>query len=261
MLLGWWWLVASGEWASCKTASSRHHLLTGKPMYHVLLLQCSTHSLRAAFCSLWLSMSKTCFCAPKHSLRNRSPSVSAWSWLQRTTTSWTVGCWWKPRTVPMVLSRLALLCPTTVISSGSSSFPQVKMHMPEFALQLGPMPEGYILHLGQPGMSWQCQPSVKPFGYGGQSARHISRLPPACPRDGVFGSFDVQAGFWRVNSLSGTLNSSPRALTWNRGQLYCNTAKTGANHMLLHKNNSVIKILNQELKGAFEEYTAAGPES
>lgn len=46
-------------------------------MYRVLLLQCSTHSLRAAFCSLWLSMSKICFCAPKHSLRNRSPSVSA----------------------------------------------------------------------------------------------------------------------------------------------------------------------------------------
>jgi len=31
--------------------------------------------------------------------------------------------------------------------------------------------------------------------------------------------------------------------------------------MLLHKNNCIIKILNQELKGAFEEYTAAGPES
>lgn len=31
--------------------------------------------------------------------------------------------------------------------------------------------------------------------------------------------------------------------------------------MLLHKNNSIIKILNQELKGAFEEYIAAGPES
>lgn len=56
--------------------------------------------------------------------------------------------------------------------------------MPGLALQLGPVPDGHILPLSQqPGMSWQCRPSAKPFGYGGQGARHIPGVSPARSMD------------------------------------------------------------------------------
>lgn len=154
-------------------------------------------------------MSKIWSSAPKPSLRNRSPR--AWFLVAGNNNQLHCGllvetkyCACNPFEGCFAMSNNSDFRSFTIL--------QVKLHTPGLALQFGPMPEGYVSPLNQPGMS-QSVPASPLQSLLAMVAR-VHATAQGCPQHAPWtGSFNACGGLQRVNFPPDTLISSLSAVT------------------------------------------------